>query len=308
MRTRNYQSLSNYEIEQYLKKNDILFIPVGNEEEHDPYPVDCEYVQAEAWARLFAEQCDGLFFPGLITFPAGGTENGRGTVQIGMFDAMHYMYTILRSFLRQGFRRLVIVPSHGPTVLFMHPLLFQMMYDCKVPLLMLEPMYFFAQKGLVPGRKREAGKKMYWHFKPSSDGEGLGSHAMMLGAYQICGRLADIPVAGDVDDPEGERLQREGWELNHWFPEHDILNECSSVHAPAPYFYKHTYEHSGFELPATREELRREADAGEAYMRSLISQADLTEHLGILRKLDRYIQDEVMPAVGDHLPENRWSY
>lgn len=34
MRTRSFPSMTNYEIEQYLKRNDVIFIPVGNAEMH----------------------------------------------------------------------------------------------------------------------------------------------------------------------------------------------------------------------------------------------------------------------------------
>ena len=107
MRTRDYHVMTNYEIEQYLNRNDVIFVPIGNAECHGPWPVDCEYVVAEAWARLFAEKFDGLFLKNLIYLPAGGTAAMRGTVQMGEFDAMHYMYAISRSLLKQGFRRQV---------------------------------------------------------------------------------------------------------------------------------------------------------------------------------------------------------
>ena len=44
MRTRDYHAMTNWEIESYLNRNDVIFIPVGNAECHGPFPVDCEYV------------------------------------------------------------------------------------------------------------------------------------------------------------------------------------------------------------------------------------------------------------------------
>ena len=309
MRTRDYHVLTNYEIEQYLNRNDVIFIPVGNAECHGPYPVDVEYVNAEAWARLFAEKTDALFLKNLIYLPAGATAAMRGTIQVSAFDAMHYMYAIARSLLRQGFRRQVYIPSHRQSELFMHPVIHQLMDDTKVPFLMLQPHHLFSSNGLCEprGSERVKSKKITWGEKLISDENGLSVHAEMLASYQICGRLDDVPSAEELPIPESE-VARPEWELNHWFPDHDIINDCSTVHCPAPFFYKDNYDHSGVGMYQTREEMKREADAGEAYMRKLVDQVDFNKHLDILRNLDKFTQEEVLPKNGDHLPENRWSY
>ena len=308
MRTRALNSMNNYEIEQYLKRNDVIFVPVGNAEMHGPLPIDCEYVVAEAWARLFAESCDAVYMPNLIYLCAGGTENGRGTVQMSPRDSSAYMYAIARSLLRQGFRRQVYIPSHGPSTLFMHPIIHQLMYDTKIPMLMLEPTHLFAAKGLMPARPaRTADAEPFrWHVKVLSDDEGMGSNAQMLGAYKICGRLDDIPTGAEANVPEV--LIEDGMLGNHFFPDHDIINQCSAAHCPAPFFYKKWNDHGSAPLPNTREEIEREAEIGEKWMRDMVSKVDLREHLDVLRRLDGYMQNEVMPAVGDHLPENRWSW
>jgi creatinine amidohydrolase len=44
MRARLLSSLTNIEVEQYLKRNDIIFIPVGTVEAHGGLPLDCEYI------------------------------------------------------------------------------------------------------------------------------------------------------------------------------------------------------------------------------------------------------------------------
>lgn len=311
MRTRDFHSMTNWEIETYLERNDVIFIPVGNAECHGPFPVDCEYVGAEAWARLFAEKFDGLFLKNLIYLPAGATASMRGTVQVGEFDAMHYMYAIARSLLRQGFRRQVYIPSHRQSELFMHPVIHQLMEDTKVPFLLLQPHHLFAVNGLTKPRQimqRKNGEgKPSWEDKLVSDEEGLGAHASLLGAYQICGRLNDVPSADELDIPDDQFAQPD-WEMNHWFPDHDIINECSTVHAPAPFFYKDNNDHAGLPMLKTREEMKREADAGEKHMRDLVDKIDFNRHLQALRDLDRYTQEEVLPKVGEYLPENKWSY
>lgn len=78
MRSRNLCALTNWEVEQYLKRNDVIFIPVGTAELHGPLPLDCEYVSVEALAYKLAEQCDGLVLPHMVYFHPGATDIGRG--------------------------------------------------------------------------------------------------------------------------------------------------------------------------------------------------------------------------------------
>lgn len=301
MRTRQYNSMTNHEIETYLDRNDVIFIPIGNAEMHNPLPVDVEYVQAEAWARLFAERYDGLFFPNLIYMNAGGTESGRGTIQMSIIDSMRYMYAIARSLLKQGFRRQVYIPSHRPSSLLMHPMIHQIFEDTKVPLLMLEPFHLFQARKLVEGRPFHFGEK----FHVISTEDQMGDHVMDLGAYKICRRLDDVPTGAEANIPG--TIREEGWIGNYWFPKHDIINECSSVHCPAPFFYTYEYEHAAGPLPNTREEIEREAQIGEDYMRDLVDRCGFDEHLAILRELDEYIQNTCLPRNRDHLFDDRWS-
>lgn len=304
MRTRALNCMTNHEIEEYLKRNDVIFIPVGTVETHNPYPVDCEYVMAEAWAKLFAEQFDGLYMPNLMYLCSGGTDSIRGTVKMSMIDGMKYMYAISRSLLEQGFKRQIYIPGHGPSTLMMHPVIHQILDDTKVPMLFLEPRTLFAKKGLVEPRIPNASRT--WKFKPLSDEKGMGDNAQMLGAYKIIGRLNDVPTGAEANI--SETLAKEGALLNAWFPEHDIINECSNVHAPSPFFYDNETQHAAGPLPETREEMEQEAEIGEKYMRDLVRKVDFNVHLDVLKRLQEHIKTKVVPIVGsEHLPADRWS-
>ena len=305
MRTHALNCMTNHEIEEYLKRNDVVFVPVGTVETHNPYPVDCEYVMAEAWAKLFAEQFDGVYMPNLMYLASGGTDSIRGTVKMSMVDSMQYLYAIARSLLKQGFKRLVFIPGHGPSTLFIHPVLHQLLDDTKVAMLHLEPMTLFDNNGLLPQRPRGHMNGRHWHFKTLSDEEGMGDHARMLGAYKIIGRLNDVPTGAEANI-EGT-LAPEGAHMNMWFPDHDIINECSNVHAPAPYYYTYEFHHAAGPLPETRELMEKEAAIGEAWMRDLVSKIDFDRHLDTLRRLNEHIQNEVIAKIGDQLPDDRWS-
>jgi creatinine amidohydrolase len=122
MRTPYLTSLTNTEIEDYLKRNDIIFIPVGNVEVHGGFPTDCEYVGPLAFAQKMAEQVDGLVFPYLSYFFPGGTVVGKGTVYVTPSEGLAYLKAIARSLLRQGFRRQIYLTSHGPSPQTLSPL------------------------------------------------------------------------------------------------------------------------------------------------------------------------------------------
>src|SRR5215216_2481205 len=94
MRTRLLTSLTNTEIEQYLKRNDVIFVPVGTVEAHSELPIDVEYVGPLAYAIKLAEEADGLVLPGLAYFFPDATVVGRGAVHVTPSEGTAYLKVI----------------------------------------------------------------------------------------------------------------------------------------------------------------------------------------------------------------------
>jgi len=117
MRTRILRKLLNSEVQEYLKRNDVIIVPVGTVEMHGGMPLDCETVLPEAFAVKMAEACDGLVLTDLLYFYAGATAAGRGTVQVSVREGIDYLMAIARSLLRQGFKRQIYISFHGPAAL-----------------------------------------------------------------------------------------------------------------------------------------------------------------------------------------------
>ena len=65
MRTRLLTSLTNQKVEDYLQRNDVIFVSVGPTEVHGKWPLDCEYASPLVYAIKLAEKADGLVFPNL---------------------------------------------------------------------------------------------------------------------------------------------------------------------------------------------------------------------------------------------------
>ena len=65
LRTRILPKMMNSEVEEYLRHNDLIIVPVGTVEMHGGLPLDCETVISEAVGLNMAEAGDGLLLTGL---------------------------------------------------------------------------------------------------------------------------------------------------------------------------------------------------------------------------------------------------
>ena len=175
MRTRILGKLLNSEVQDYLKRNDIIIVPVGTTEMHGGLPLDCETVMSEALALKMAEACDGLVLTGLPYFYAGATASGRGTVQVSVRQGIDYLGAIARSLLRLGFKRQVYVSFHGPAHMTICPMIRDFYDETGVPILYLDSVM------QILGNLNALG--------------GLdGLNDIFVGAYKVMGRLEDVPL------------------------------------------------------------------------------------------------------------------
>jgi len=303
MRTRCIPSMTNWEVEQYLKRSDIVFVPVGTNELHGPCPLDCEYVMAEAYARLLAEQCDGLVLPNLVYFHPGATQIGRGTVHMSMTNGFNYITAIMESLLQQGFRRQVYIPAHEPTDQFLLAACTEFFDNNKVPVLMLNMMSVMQHSGLFPPFHDDRDHRVY---HPVTTDERVGDHARMLGAYKICNRLHDFPCGEETNIPEvldGYPHVDEGWD-----PLFRIIDAGTTKVSVSPAFYfADQCEHGFGPIPNTRAEIEREADIGEKLLHDFFDKYDFNPMMEDLRTVDRYQNTVIMERFGDRLPRNKWS-
>ena len=307
MRSRQFPDLTNYEIEQYLKRNDLIVIPVGHCECLGPTPVDGEYVGAHAWANLIAEYADGLVLPGVQYTCAGGTEIGRGTIHMDTDKAMEYCLALAHSLLTQGFRTQIWLPSHGPQQAFLGGMVTQFMTEAKQSILYLEPRTLLQKMGLVkPFDFSSPTGPEPVHLK---DGTLVGRHDQTLGAYQICGRLDIYPAKGEVEFPEGEDLPMSATWAPWYTDECERLFWCSEIVTPSPIYFENCRQHGGDPMALfTREELKQHADIGEKYMRELAEAADFPGLVAALKKLNKeYMHGSAIPQNMDHLPPNKYA-
>lgn len=193
MRTRIFGKMLNSEVQDYLKRNDIIIVPVGTTEMHGGFPLDCETVISEAYGLKMAEACDGLVLTGLPYFYAGATASGRGTVQVTVRQGIDYLGAIARSLLRLGFKRQVYLSFHGPAHMTICPMVRDFYDETGVPILYMDMMMQFGKN------------------KDLFSTAGFGAfHDITVGAYKIMNRLEDVPLVTGYDHREPQSCKQFG--------------------------------------------------------------------------------------------------
>jgi creatinine amidohydrolase len=267
MRTRYLTSLTNTEIEAYLKRNDIIFIPVGNVEVHGGYPTDCEYVGPLAFAVKMAEETDGLVFPYLAYFYPGGTTVGKGTVYVTFSLGLAYLKELARSLLRQGFRRQIYLTMHGPSPQTLSPLVREFFDETKDPILYMPASSLLS---MVKGDHQKA----------------------LFGAYSIVGRLEDIPL--DVTQVLPEHPMD---------PALTKLQALGPGSGTIGFYFGDPGEHGGLAKPITAEQRAAWAKEGVAMIEAAVKAADMKGIVQAMRDHDKYTQEYILPKYGNSLPK-----
>src|SRR5271168_505557 len=86
LHTRDMTRLSQVQVADYLKRSDIIFIPVGAVETNGILPSDRDYVYPLGMSIAMAEELDALYMPGLIWSYPGTTMIAQATVNISPTD------------------------------------------------------------------------------------------------------------------------------------------------------------------------------------------------------------------------------
>jgi len=262
MRTRFFDALTNREIEEYLGRSDIIFLPLGTAEMHGEMPVGCEHVLPIAFCLKMAAEVDGLVLPGLHYFYPGATAIGKGSIQVSPSVGAAYLKAICHSLLRQGFRRQVLVSAHGPAYVTAAPVAREFFDETKCPLV-----YVDLERPLSRYAEWEDFNKLLW------------------GAYLLLGRLDEIPMD---QQPGGGRT----------YP-------LSFLKWPLQYggYYRQASDHGWWpERTLTQKERLARAEEGAAMIAEVAAELDAGKVVDGMRKMDAYLQEEVLPRYRDILP------
>jgi len=121
-------------------------------------------------------------------------------------------------------------------------------------------------------------------------GPANGRQLVTFGAYQMVGRLEDIPVG--LSEPE-RQFERDPSNLSRWVP--------PTAGTPAGNFIADPSEHGGYVRPITAEQRAEWGRDGAAYIQSQVDAFDVNGMLNALRQRDEFTK-ELERKYGDLLP------
>ena len=258
MRTRILGKMLNSEVQEYLKTNDIIIVPVGTTEMHGGLPLDCETVLSEALALRMAEACDGLVLTGLPYFYAGATASGRGTVEVSIRDGIDYLGAIARSLLRLGFKRQVYLSFHGPAHMTICPMIRDFYDETGVPILYMDCMIHLGKcKDIFPS------------FDALND--------IFVGAYKIMNRIDDVPLVTGFNDFKGQSCA----------PFNDLF-ALGFQSAAVGYCFGENGDHCASPDIPDIETRDRMADSGADIICKMVERMNMPHVVEQMRKLEEY--------------------
>lgn len=283
LHTRDMTRLSHVQVADYLKRSDIIFIPIGAVETNGIMPSDRDYVSPLAYAMAMADELDALYMPGLIWSYPGTTMIASSTVNISPSQGVGFLKAMAESLMRQGFRRQVYLSSgQGPAPLTGGTLVREFFDEHRVPLLYIDMDTYLPKLKLAADARSKA----------------------LYGAHSITGRIIDLPLQGDYGKAESSAagpvpentglaaLGRLGYSgslaLGSFVP--DVMAHGGT--APA--------------LPASAAEREEWGKQGEAQIRAIVKQMSLREAMDNLKKHDEYTNQVLMPKFGNILPNPRY--
>ena len=280
LHTRDLTRLSQVQVADYLKRSDIIFIPVGAVETNGIMPSDRDYVSPLGVSIAMAEELDALYMPGLIWSYPGTTMIAQATVNITPTQGIAFLRSLADSLLRQGFRRQVYISmGQGPAPLTVGTMVREFFDEKHVPLLYIDMDTFLPRLNLSP----EARAKL------------------LYGTHYLAGRIIDIPLQGDYGEAESnaaadiprntglEGLGKLGFTgslaLGSWVP--DVMAHGSGK-PPA--------------LPKTGAEREQWGREGQAQLVAIVKRMNLKEAMEDLKKHDEFSNKVLVPKFGKILP------
>ena len=278
LHTRDMTRLSQVQVADYLKRSDIIYIPVGAVETNGILPSDRDYVYPLAIAMTMAEQTDALYMPGLIWSYPGTTVIAPATVYLPIESGITQLKILAKSLLRQGFRRQVYISmSQGPAPLTVGSMVRQFYDEKHVPILYIDMDTYLPRLKLAASERDK----------------------VLFGAHYITGRIEDIPLKNDYGQEESAAAAP----VNTGLAELGKLGFSGSLFLGS--WVTNAMAHGGEHpplLPATQAEREAWGKEGRDQIISIVKRMRMGEAMEALRQHDRFTQDVLVPKLGKYLP------
>lgn len=151
------------DLQEYLKKKDIIMVPVASLEQHSYHcPLLTDSIHGEAITKIAAEQAEVLHTPmqwvGYSPHHLGPPNLGLGTITVRAETWRNMMYDICRSLIHHGFNKIVMVVTHASNMKIIDPLMRSLKYDTGALIAVCKPYaenYFGVLEGILEGPPEE---------------------------------------------------------------------------------------------------------------------------------------------------------
>ena len=280
LHTRDLTRLSQVQVADYLKRSDVIFVPIGAVETNGILPSDRDYVFALGYAMAMAEETDALFMPGLVWSYPGTTMIAPSTINITPTEGIAFLRATAKSLLKQGFRRQVYVSSsHGPASLTGGTLAREFFDQQHVPILYIDMDRYMPRLKLPPDARSKT----------------------IYGTHLIASRLVDIPLKTDYGPSESHAAGP--------IPENEGLAELGRLGLSGSLslgsWVSDVMAHAGSGTPLATSEAERDAwgREGKEQVMSIVKQMELRRALESLRKHDEFTNRILIPKYGQIVPD-----
>jgi hypothetical protein len=241
--------MSSQKVHKYLKKNDLVILPVGCFEMHGPdIPLACDAFIDWAMAMLLAKEWKCLTLPPVYyTFP-GASGPWPGTVDMPIKATQDYVAAIVRSLLKNGFKRIVLCGSHGPLGFLLECVTRDIFQTTGQVVVHLKPYY------MIEAEMDKAGVP-------------FGESGLVLGALKILGMHGAYDPASRVERP-----------IEYPFK---TIGKLGRLKTSVPWIFAKDYQHTGL-----RKQLKA-TDADKivmAYEKTALALQDLPKHFAQYQK------------------------
>ncbi|MCL2477991.1 MAG: creatininase family protein [Treponema sp.] len=115
-----YGEQTRVQIAEFVKKNAVIILPIGTTEEHGLHlPVETDAIIAEYMGERLGQACQGAGLPVLVLrtiyygFSMSIVRKWPGCPNINDRTFMDYIFSMIDSLVKEGFRKIVLLDCHG---------------------------------------------------------------------------------------------------------------------------------------------------------------------------------------------------
>ena len=130
------ENLTYEEVEDYLRKKDIILVPIGSTEQHSAYGLlGTDFITAQEIAREVGKRLNVLVAPTISYGMAQHHMAFAGTITVSPLVYTQFIRDIILSILSHGFKKIVFINGHGGNINSVRTAFEQVKYEGKKGLL-----------------------------------------------------------------------------------------------------------------------------------------------------------------------------